>query len=105
MTTTAGTDAAFGVLKQIDAGLLSVGYAEAGPPNSVAALWPERCRAIVSVSGYLIGSPEATPGTRFLRREVRRQVHAPTHRGRCRAQPAAGSPQAFAEAVVEVDGY
>jgi pimeloyl-ACP methyl ester carboxylesterase len=146
MTTTAGTDAAFGALKQIDAGLLSVGYAEAGPPDSptvillhgwpydihsygavtpllasagyrvivpylrgygttrflsaatvrngqqsvlavdvvafmdalgidraiiagfdwgarmactVAALWPERCRAIVSVSGYLIGSPEA----------------------------------------------
>ena len=27
--------------------------------NIVAALWPERCRAMVSVSGYLIGSPEA----------------------------------------------
>lgn len=26
--------------------------------NSIAALWPERCRAIVSVSGYLIGNPE-----------------------------------------------
>jgi pimeloyl-ACP methyl ester carboxylesterase len=25
----------------------------------MAALWPERCKAIVSVSGYLIGSPEA----------------------------------------------
>lgn len=25
----------------------------------VAALWPERCKAIVSVSGYLIGTPEA----------------------------------------------
>jgi pimeloyl-ACP methyl ester carboxylesterase len=24
----------------------------------VAALWPERCKALVSVSGYLIGSPE-----------------------------------------------
>ena len=145
MTTTAGTDA-FGALKQIDAGLLRVGYAEAGPADSpavillhgwpydihsygavtpllasagyrvvvpylrgygttrflsaatfrngqqsvlavdvvafmdalgidraiiagfdwgarmactVAALWPDRCRAIVSVSGYLIGSPEA----------------------------------------------
>jgi pimeloyl-ACP methyl ester carboxylesterase len=146
MTTAAGTDASLGALKQIDAGLLSVGYAEAGPPGSppvillhgwpydihsyvdvtpllasagyrvivpylrgygttrilseatfrngqqsalavdiialmdalgidraiiagfdwgartagvMAALWPERCRAIVSVSGYLIGSPEA----------------------------------------------
>jgi pimeloyl-ACP methyl ester carboxylesterase len=27
--------------------------------NIIAALWPERCRAMVSVSGYLIGSPEA----------------------------------------------
>jgi pimeloyl-ACP methyl ester carboxylesterase len=27
--------------------------------NVIAALWPERCKAIVSVSGYLIGSPEA----------------------------------------------
>jgi pimeloyl-ACP methyl ester carboxylesterase len=27
--------------------------------NVVAALWPERCKAIVSVSGYLITSPEA----------------------------------------------
>ena len=27
--------------------------------NIVAALWPERCKALVSVSGYLIGSQEA----------------------------------------------
>src|ERR1700745_2085861 len=27
--------------------------------NVVAALWPERCKAMVSVSGYLIGSPAA----------------------------------------------
>ena len=27
--------------------------------NVIAALWPERCQAMVSVSGYLIGSPEA----------------------------------------------
>ena len=27
--------------------------------NSVAALWPERCKAMVSVSGYLIGNPQA----------------------------------------------
>jgi pimeloyl-ACP methyl ester carboxylesterase len=145
-TTAAGTGASFGALKQIDAGLLSVGYAEAGPADSpavillhgwpydihsyvevtpvlasagyrvivpylrgygttrflseatlrngqqsalgvdvvalmdalgidqaiiggfdwgartagvMAALWPERCRAIVSVSGYLIGSQKA----------------------------------------------
>ena len=27
--------------------------------NIVAAIWPERCKAMVSVSGYLIGNPEA----------------------------------------------
>ena len=141
-----GTNTSFGPLKQIDAGLLNVGYAEAGPAdgpavillhgwpydihsyvdvapllasagyraivpylrgygatrflsseplrngqpsalavdvislmdalkiekailagfdwgarsaNIVAALWPERCKALVSVSGYLISSPEA----------------------------------------------
>ena len=27
--------------------------------NIIAALWPERCTAMVSVSGYLIGSPKA----------------------------------------------
>jgi pimeloyl-ACP methyl ester carboxylesterase len=32
--------------------------------NIVAALWPERCKAMVSVSGYLIGNPQA--GTRPL---------------------------------------
>src|SRR5689334_8000965 len=143
---TAGTDGSFGVLKQVDAGVLSVGYAEAGPgdgpavillhgwpydihsyagvtpllasagyrvivpylrgygttrflsdatfrngqqsvlgvdvialmdalgigdaviggfdwgartANVVAALWPGRCRAMVSVSGYLIGNQQA----------------------------------------------
>jgi pimeloyl-ACP methyl ester carboxylesterase len=141
-----GTHTSFGALKQIDAGVLNVGYAEAGPPDGsavlllhgwpydihsyvdvapllasagyraivpylrgygttrflsndtfrngqptvvaldmiafmdalkidkaiiagfdwgartadiMAALWPERCKAIVSVSGYLIGSQEA----------------------------------------------
>ena len=141
-----GTNTSFGPLKQIDAGVLSIGYAEAGPAdgpavillhgwpydihtyvdvapllasagyrvivpylrgygttrflstetprngqqaviavdiialmdalkiekatiggcdwgartaNIVAALWPERCKALVSVSGYLIGSQEA----------------------------------------------
>jgi pimeloyl-ACP methyl ester carboxylesterase len=145
-TSPAGTNASFGPLKRIDAGVLSVGYAEAGPAdgpvvillhgwpydihtyvdvasllaakgyrvivpylrgygttrflsggtarngqqaalaadiialmdalkiekatiggcdwgartaNIIAALWPERCKAMVSVSGYLIGSREA----------------------------------------------
>ena len=146
LATRSGTNTSFGSLKQIDAGVLNVGYAEAGPAdgpvvlllhgwpydihsyvdvapllasagyrvivpylrgygatrflsgetfrngqpsalavdvialmdalkiekatlagfdwgartaNIIAALWPERCKAMVSVSGYLIGSQEA----------------------------------------------
>jgi pimeloyl-ACP methyl ester carboxylesterase len=29
--------------------------------NIIGALWPERCKAMVSVSGYLIGSPSMAP--------------------------------------------
>jgi pimeloyl-ACP methyl ester carboxylesterase len=107
-----GTNTSLGSLKQINAGLLNVGYAEAGPENGPvvvllhgwpydihsfvdvapvlagagyrviipylrgygttrflsseavrngqpAALWPQRCKAMVSVSGYLIGNQEA----------------------------------------------
>jgi len=61
---TAETEDSFGVLKQVDAGVLSVGYAEAGPGDGPAVIllhgWPYgRCTAMVSVSGYLIGSPAA----------------------------------------------
>ena len=33
-----GTNTSFGSLKQIDAGLLNVGYAEAGPPDGRAVI-------------------------------------------------------------------
>lgn len=114
---TPGTNTSFAALRQIDAGVLNVGYAEVGASdapavvllhgwpydihtyvdvapllaaagyrvivpylrgfgatrflsdktprngartaNILAALWPERCNAMVSVSGYLIGSREA----------------------------------------------
>jgi pimeloyl-ACP methyl ester carboxylesterase len=50
----------------------------------VAALWPERCRALVSVSGYLIGSQDA--GRRPLPPEAERrwwyQYYLATERGR-----------------------
>jgi pimeloyl-ACP methyl ester carboxylesterase len=50
----------------------------------VAALWPERCRALVSVSGYLIGSQEA--GKRPLPPEAELQwwyqYYFATERGR-----------------------
>ena len=162
---------AFGPLKQIDAGVLTVGYAEAGPPGGpavvllhgwpydihsylhvapllaaegyrvivpylrgygtmrflsdetfrngqqsvlavdaialmdalgvdraivggldwgartasvIAALWPERCRALVSVSGYLIGNQEAgkLPLSPEAEREWWYQYYFATERGR-----------------------
>jgi pimeloyl-ACP methyl ester carboxylesterase len=38
--------------------------------NVVAALWPDRCRAMVSVSGYLIGSPAAGQAPLLPRAEL-----------------------------------
>jgi pimeloyl-ACP methyl ester carboxylesterase len=166
-----GTNTSFGALKQIDAGLLNVGYAEAGPANGpavvllhgwpydihsfvdvapvlasagyhvivpylrgygtthflsndtfrngqpsvvaldiialmdalkvqkaiiagfdwgartadiIAALWPERCKGIVSVSGYLIGSQESgkTPLPPAAELEWWYQYYFATERGR-----------------------
>jgi pimeloyl-ACP methyl ester carboxylesterase len=166
-----GTNPPFGALKQVDAGPLSVGYAEAGPPdgpavillhgwpydihsyadvtrllasagyrvivpylrgygttrflsdathrngqqsvlgvdviafmdalgidaaiiggfdwgartaNVVAALWPNRCKAMVSVSGYLIGSPEANKAPLLPSAELAwwYQFYFATERGR-----------------------
>jgi pimeloyl-ACP methyl ester carboxylesterase len=70
-----GTSNAFAPLKRVHAGPLDVialmdalhiGKAVlagfdwgARTADIVAALWPERCKALVSVSGYLIGSREA----------------------------------------------
>ncbi len=167
----AGTHAAFAPIKQLDAGLLNVGYAEAGPAqgpvaillhgwpydifsfvdvapllaakgfrvivpflrgygstrflasetfrngqqaalgvdvialmdalriesailagfdwgartaNVVAALWPKRCKAMVSVSGYLIGSPEANKAPLPPKAELQwwYQFYFATERGR-----------------------
>ena len=52
--------------------------------NIVAALWPERCKAMVSVSGYLIGSPEANKVPLPPRAELEwwYQYYFATERGR-----------------------
>jgi len=47
----------------------------------------------------------AAPGAQRLRHEVRRQVCAPRHRGRHRANCRRKAPEAFAKAVVEADGW
>lgn len=52
--------------------------------NVVAALWPGRCKAMVSVSGYLIGSPEAGQEPLLPRAELAwwYQFYFATERGR-----------------------
>lgn len=52
--------------------------------NIIAALWPERCKAMVSVSGYLIGSQEAgkTPLPPKAELEWWYQYYFATERGR-----------------------
>jgi len=52
--------------------------------NVMAALWPERCRALVSVSGYLIGSQAAgqAPLAPDAEREWWYQYYFATERGR-----------------------
>ena len=52
--------------------------------NIVAALWPERCKALVSVSGYLIGSRDANRKPLPPRSELQwwYQFYFATERGR-----------------------
>src|SRR5271165_4327288 len=52
-----GMNTSFGVLKQIDAGVLSIGYAEAGPANGPVVIllhgWPYDIHAYVDVAAVL----------------------------------------------------
>jgi pimeloyl-ACP methyl ester carboxylesterase len=52
--------------------------------NVIAALWPDRCKAMVSVSGYLIGNPEANKAPLPPRAELAwwYQYYFATERGR-----------------------
>lgn len=77
-----GTGAAFGKLKQIDAGVLNVGYAEAGPANGPTVMllhgWPYDLHSFVEVSpllaskGYRVIVPflRGYGTTRFLSNET-----------------------------------
>jgi pimeloyl-ACP methyl ester carboxylesterase len=55
-----GTNTSFGPLKQIDAGVLNVGYAEAGPANGPVVVllhgWPYDIHAFVDVAPLLAGA-------------------------------------------------
>ncbi len=56
-STTSGTNTSFGPLKQIDAGLLNIGYAEAGPSSGPAVIllhgWPYDIYSFVDVAPLL----------------------------------------------------
>src|SRR6202171_2017549 len=55
-----GTNTSFGPLKQIDAGLLNIGYAEAGPADGPAVIllhgWPYDIHSYVDVAPLLAAS-------------------------------------------------
>jgi pimeloyl-ACP methyl ester carboxylesterase len=57
MTTKTGTHTSMGTIKQIDAGLLNIGYAEAGPANGPAVIllhgWPYDIHSFVDVAPLL----------------------------------------------------
>src|SRR5215208_5736274 len=79
-----GTNKSFGSLKQIDAGLLNVGYAEAGPASGPPVIllhgWPYDIHSFVDVSpllaarGYRVLVPylRGYGTTRFLSSETSR---------------------------------
>ncbi len=71
-----GTHISFGPLRQIDAGVLGIGYAEAGPPDGPAVIllhgWPYDIHTYVDVAPLLAAS--TTPGPQCLRKEILRQV-------------------------------
>jgi pimeloyl-ACP methyl ester carboxylesterase len=56
----AGTNTSFGALKQVDAGVLNIGYAEAGPANGPVVLllhgWPYDIHSYVDVAPILASS-------------------------------------------------
>ena len=79
-----GTNTSFGPLKQIDAGVLNVGYAEAGPPDGAPVIllhgWPYDIHSFVDVApllasaGYRVIVPfvRGYGTTRFLSSETPR---------------------------------
>ena len=79
-----GTNTSFGAIKQIDAGVLNVGYAEAGPANGVPVIllhgWPYDIHTYVDVApllasaGYRVIVPylRGYGTTRFLSSETPR---------------------------------
>ena len=72
--------------------------------NIIAALWPGRCKALVSVSGYLIGSQDAGKAPLPPRAELQwwYQYYFATERGRVRDIPARLREAHLADRLTEV---
>ena len=68
----------------------------------VAALWPDRCTGLVSVSGYLIGSQAA--GSAYAGKFSGRYEHRLIEGGIGHNLPQE-APRAFAQAIIDVGGY
>jgi hypothetical protein len=77
-TVAPGTNMSFGSMKQINAGVLNVGYAEAGPADGSYGHWPYDIRSYVDVApllasaGYRVIIPylRGYGTTRFLSSET-----------------------------------
>ena len=87
------TSTPFGALKQVDAGLLSVGYAEAGPADGPAVLllhgWPYDIHSFASAyAGKFTGKYEHRTISGGIGHNLPQEA-----------------PRAFAQAVIGVDGY
>src|ERR1044071_4649589 len=88
----------FGPLKQIDAGVLNVGYVEAGPPSGAPVIllhgWPYDIHAFVDVAPLL-----ATAGYRVIIPHLRGYG---TTRFRSKMAVRNGQPSALAEDVIDL---
>ena len=108
---TPGTHTSFGALKQIDAGVLQVGYAEAGPADGPAydaleqrlAQGPVIAVPTITLEGDANGAPH--PEARAYAKTFSGPYAHRVLTGGIGHNPPQEAPQAFAQAVLDVDRY
>ena len=86
----------FGPLKQINAGLLNVGYVDAGPPDGLAISIPT-----VTMESDDNGAPHPPPAA-YAKKFTGRYAHRDIGGG-CGHNLPQETPRAFAQAVIDVD--
>ena len=91
-----GTSPTLGSLKQVHAGLLNVGYADVGKGPVIAV-------PTITLEGDANGAPHAHPSS-YAKRFVGKYTHRDIKGGIGHNLPQE-APHAFAQAVVEADGY